>query len=60
MKCWWRWFLAFFRLNLKIVCEESVGRGLNNDYHDYHDTKEGQPWHFTTLVCARCGKEFVI
>lgn len=55
-----RLFIAFFRLNKRIVCEESVGRGLHNDFHDYMDTEDQYPAHFTTLTCARCGKDFTI
>ena len=55
----WRWFLVRFRLDLDLVCELSKGKGLV-DFHDYPDTEHGQPWHFVTLRCARCGKEFTI
>lgn len=55
----YRWCLARYRLNLKVVCEESVGLGLA-DYHDYPDSEHGQPWHFCTMKCKRCGKEFAI
>lgn len=50
---------AIFRIRLKDVCEMSKGMGLV-DYHDYHDTKEKQPWHFCELKCERCGKKFSI
>lgn len=60
MKKFIRRFLAFHRLNKRIICEESIGRGLHNDYHDYPDTEDQYPAHFTTLKCARCGKEFII
>ncbi len=56
----WKWFLARFRLSQKAICEMSRGRGLHDDYHDYPDTKHGQPWHFTVLECQHCGKEFCI
>lgn len=56
----WRWFLARFRLSLKVVCEESVRLGPYEDYHDYGDTAEKEPWHFVPLKCERCGKEFYI
>ncbi len=56
----WRWFLARFRLDLRVVCEESSGLSLCNDYHDYPDSAEKQPWHFCVLTCERCGKEFTI
>lgn len=59
MRRLWRWFLARFRLNLRVVCEESAGMGLA-DYHDYPDTSSGQPFHLGTDVCRRCGKEFVM
>lgn len=53
----WRRIQARFRLDLKVVCEESKG---SRDYHDYPDDEHGQPWHFVTLKCKRCGKEFYI
>ena len=49
--------LAFFRLDLKAVCEES---SPDWDYHDYHDSTIGEPWHFVTHECKRCGKQFTI
>lgn len=55
----WRWFLARFRLDLDAVCDMSIGLGPV-DYHDYPDSFEGEPYHFTTLTCRRCGKEFSI
>lgn len=54
------WFLAFFRLDLNVVCEMSRGRGFYDDYHDYPDSEDGIPWHMTELKCKRCGKEFCI
>lgn len=51
--------LAFFRLSLKEVCAQSVGRG-KIDYHDYLDTKYKHPDHFVDLRCERCGKIFTI
>ena len=56
----WRWFLARFRLDLRVVCEESAGRGLADDYHDFPDDVLGTPAHFVTLKCKRCGKEFTM
>lgn len=60
MRRFWRWFLAFFRLDMDAVCELSAGRGLYDDYHDYPDDIFGEPYHFTTLQCVRCGKKFTI
>jgi hypothetical protein len=60
MKRIWRRFLAYWRLDLKAVCEESAGRGLYDDYHDYPDGIAGEPWHFYTHTCRRCGKGFCI
>lgn len=60
LRKWWRWFLAYFRLDLKVVCEESVGRDPWDDYHDYHDTVDKLPVHFELLQCERCGKKFYI
>ena len=54
-----RRFLARFRLDLRVVCEESAGRGLV-DFHDYPDTASGQPFHCGTDFCKRCGKEFIM
>lgn len=54
-----RWFLARFRLSPAAVCEESRGKSLV-DYHDYPDGTAGEPWHFFTHTCKRCGKKFVI
>ena len=56
----YRWFLARFRLNLQVVCEESAGLGPSSDYHDYPDSLCGQPWHFYPHQCKRCGKRFYI
>lgn len=63
----WKYFLAWSRLDLNLVCEMSKGHNEFNDYHDYPDstcidpyTGKGQPWHFMTHVCKRCGKEFII
>ena len=51
--------MARFRLDLKIVCEESAK--MNEiDYHDYPDSIDGIPCHFATLKCKRCGKGFII
>lgn len=56
----WHWFLARFHLSEHWVCELSKDCGLWDDYHDYQDDELGQPWHFVTLKCKRCGKEFCI
>lgn len=55
----WKRFIAFWRLDDATVCEMSAGCGLN-DYHDYPDSVEGQPWHMVELTCKRCGKKFTI
>lgn len=60
LRKWYRWFMAYYRLDLNIVCEESVGKELWNDYHDYPDDKSGLPEHSAILKCKRCGKEFTI
>ena len=57
-KCW-LWFLAFFHLSDTAVCQMSAGRGLC-DFHDYDDDVVGEPAHFITLCCKRCGKSFTI
>lgn len=53
----YRRLLAIYRLDLHVVCEESVGI---HDYHDYEDDIYGQPWHFVEMKCMRCGKAFYI
>ena len=54
---WLAWVL--FREPAARRCVESRGLGLA-DHHDYRDSVEGEPWHFTTLRCRRCGKSFTI
>jgi len=56
----YRWFLARFRLNLLVVCEESAGLSPHEDCHDYPDDEYGEPWHFVEMTCVRCGKKFFI
>lgn len=51
------WFLATFHLDDAAVCEMSQGP---RDYHDYQDSEFGQPFHFCTMPCKRCGKQFSI
>lgn len=60
MTRFWRWFLAYWRLDKRAVCEMSVGRNMFNDYHDYWDADPAIPTHFHILHCRRCGKPFVI
>jgi aminoglycoside phosphotransferase (APT) family kinase protein len=60
LKRFWRWFLAYYRLNLTAVCEMSAGRALHADFHDWKDSALGHPWHMTTHYCKRCGKAFTI
>ena len=55
----WIRFQAFWRLSNQAICEASRGMALV-DYHDYPDGIAGEPWHFHTHVCKRCGKEFTI
>lgn len=55
----WKTFLAFYRLDLRLVCEMSKSKG-KIDYHDYPDDIHGVPCHFTELECKRCGKKFTI
>ena len=59
MRLFWRWFLAWSRLDLTAVCEMSQDQGLF-DYHDYRDSTVGEPWHFYPHTCKRCGKQFEI
>lgn len=56
----WKWFLAFFRIDLAAVCEMSKNRGPHDDYHDYPDSTTPEPWHFMEHTCKRCGKRFYI
>jgi hypothetical protein len=58
----WLWYycLARFRLSSRAVCEMSAERGAFDDFHDYPDSIEGFPDHFTALHCKRCGKVFYI
>jgi len=56
----WLLVKAWFRLDLDAVCEASKGRDLYNDFHDYPDSTVGEPWHFYTHSCKRCGKKFII
>lgn len=51
---------AYLRLSQQAICEESRGRGLYDDFHDYPDTAHGQPWHLEDLKCRHCGKTFRI
>lgn len=60
MKRFWRWFTAYYRLDLKAVCELSEGRLPEDDYHDWKDSELNSPWHMTTYYCKRCGKAFTI
>lgn len=55
----WKWFKARHRLDLIAVCEMSQGRGMV-DFHDYPDSEHGEPFHFITMKCKRCGKEFTM
>ena len=55
-----RRLLARLRWSQRAICEESQGRGLYDDFHDYPDTVHGEPWHFTDLTCRHCGKQFRI
>lgn len=57
MKKLLRKLIAYFRLNMKVVCEESVN---GHDFHDYPDSIAGEPWHFYEHECKRCGKKFHI
>lgn len=60
MKHAWRWFLAYYRLNMAAVCEMSAGRLPELDFHDRHDSTTPVPWHQFTHHCKRCGKAFTI
>lgn len=59
----WKWilfyWLATFRLSDRAVCVMSLTKGVV-DFHDYHDSVEGFPDHFTELTCKRCNKKFII
>lgn len=60
MRKFWQRLLASLRLSDTAICEESRGRDLHNDYHDYPDSTTPEPWHGYTHTCARCGKAFTI
>ena len=51
---------AWFRWDLEAVCEASKGLDAYSDFHDYPDSVDGEPWHFFTHTCKRCGKQFII
>ena len=60
IKYLWLLFLAHTRWSKRAVCVMSIGRGLYDDFHDYHDATFPIPSHFHTYECKRCGKEFMI
>lgn len=60
VESWWRRFLAYWRLDLDMVCEMSRGRLPEADYHDYPDSLLGEPIHMYVHHCRRCGKAFTI
>lgn len=61
----WKWFLAYFRLSQKAVCDMSIP---GDDYHDYPDAKDFSseekgvyyPMHGYVFTCRHCNKEFTI
>ena len=53
------YLLAFFRIDLNVVCEMSKDKG-HYDFHDYPDDIYGEPWHFYLMTCKRCGKRFYL
>lgn len=55
----WMFHLARLRLSLSAVCIMSRNKGII-DFHDYPDSTTPQPWHFSTHICKRCGKEYTI
>lgn len=55
-----KFLLAYFRLNKRMVCEMSKDCAADDDFHDYPDATLPYPLHFHTFCCARCGKEFTI
>lgn len=61
---WWRWtwlyWLARLRLSQHAICVMSADRGCDDDFHDYPDTVDGEPFHFVTMKCRHCGKEFTL
>lgn len=52
-----RWYLAYFHLSPRAVCELSTD---DRDYHDHTDGTVTQPMHFYTYTCRRCGRKFMI
>lgn len=55
---WWRRFLAYYRLSLEAVCEESAGRKWWEDFHTSADSDTDELNDHGLLKCRRCGKEF--
>lgn len=53
----WLFFLAYFRLSKKAICDMSQG---GQDFHDWPDGIAQEPWPFFKHICRRCGKEFTI
>ena len=51
--------MALMRWSKRIVCEVSAEMS-HIDYHDYTDTVDKIPDHFSLMICERCGKEFYI
>lgn len=57
MTVMWKRFKAYWRIDLKAVCEMSKD---GRDYHDWPDSVEAFPFHMADLTCKRCGKKFGI
>ena len=60
LRQFWRRFKAYWRIDLDLVCQMSRGLPPDRDFHDYPDSLLGEPWHFYTHTCRRCGKTFII
>jgi hypothetical protein len=56
----WKFFKAWFRIDLDAVCEMSKGRGPLDDFHGWEDGVIGKPWYLYRHTCKRCGKVFEI
>jgi hypothetical protein len=57
MRRYLRRLVAWLRWSGSAICEESAD---GRDYHDWPDSIQAYPWHFTIHKCWRCGKEFTL
>lgn len=56
-----RWFRARMLRDERWICLMATTVPPEKDYfHDYPDSVEGFPDHFSWLYCKRCGRKFSI